>query len=296
VRDDVSGYPGAPPDWYADPAGGPGKRWWDGYTWSDAVVLPSEPPLQPGAALPGYGAPGDPGAGYGSGAAPSWGAAQAFGNPSALLDTQLRVSRQARVAVVVIGIYFLWEYIVLRLQKGFFRSLGHQYHLVIIASQHNRKAPAFHANGGFSPIGDLIALATIAAVVVACIWQHRAASTARALGYPSTHSPSWGVGCWFVPVVAIWMPYQALRDCLPPGDPNRALVKRFWLYFVGQGFLATAAFVAALFSTSVSLAFCVPGALLCLGMLYTSPQVVAAITSAHQAALGRGGTGTPMSG
>ena len=36
-----SGYPGAPPGWYPDPAGGPGQRWWNGYAWTEATVLPS---------------------------------------------------------------------------------------------------------------------------------------------------------------------------------------------------------------------------------------------------------------
>src|ERR1700723_2401090 len=42
-----SGYPGAPPGWYADPAGGPGQRWWDGYAWNEAVITPATPPAPP---------------------------------------------------------------------------------------------------------------------------------------------------------------------------------------------------------------------------------------------------------
>jgi hypothetical protein len=63
-------------------------------------------------------------------------------------------------------------------------------------------------------------------VIVACVWQHRAAAAARAQGFPARRSPAWGVGSWFVPVVNLWMPYSALRDCLPPGDPRRAHVLR----------------------------------------------------------------------
>ena len=47
-----SGYPGAPPGWYPDPAGGPGQRWWDGYAWSEAVVLPQQAPPPPWAGAP----------------------------------------------------------------------------------------------------------------------------------------------------------------------------------------------------------------------------------------------------
>ena len=53
--------------------------------------------------------------------------------------------------------------------------------------------------------------------------------------------------------------------------------------------LALAAVVAAFSSTSLSLVFSVPGALLCLGMLSTAPRFVSAIASSHRQALGRPG-------
>jgi hypothetical protein len=42
--------PGAatiPPGWYADPAGGNGKRWWDGSRWTEHVRMPEEPAPAP---------------------------------------------------------------------------------------------------------------------------------------------------------------------------------------------------------------------------------------------------------
>ena len=42
--------PGAamiPPGWYADPAGGNGKRWWDGGRWTEHVRMPEEPAPAP---------------------------------------------------------------------------------------------------------------------------------------------------------------------------------------------------------------------------------------------------------
>ena len=58
MSDQSGGYPGAPPGWYPDPAGGPGQRWWDGYAWTDATVLPQQPPPPPwAAAAPPIGPP-----------------------------------------------------------------------------------------------------------------------------------------------------------------------------------------------------------------------------------------------
>jgi hypothetical protein len=208
-----------------------------------------------------------------------------------LLDGELRISQLARAAVVIIGIYYLWEFINLQLESSLYRSIGHQYHRMIVARENNQPVPHLdfsnHANSGLVALGGLLGLATIGAVVVACMWQYRAASTARALGYAAKHSPGWGVGCWFVPIVALWMPYQALRDCLPPDDPNRRLVRTFWAFFIGQAVFALAAAVAAFSSPSLSLVFSVPGALLCLGMLSTAPRFVSAIAVAHRHALGR---------
>ncbi len=179
-----------------------------------------------------------------------------------------------------------------------YRELGHQYHRLIQASQHHQTAPQITVPaglyGGFSVVTGLVGLLTIGAVVVACIWQYRAASTARAMGLPAKHSPGWGVGCWFVPIVNYWMPYQALRDCLPVEDPHRSVVKWFWFFFIGQGLFMLMTVVSVFFSTSLSLAFAIPAALLCLGWLATAPRFVAAVASAHRVALVADGTGTPI--
>ena len=97
------------------------------------------------------------------------------------------------------------------------------------------------ARAGFSPSASSSGVLTLAAVVVACIWQHRAASAGRALGIPSRRSPAWGVGSWFVPVVNLWMPYSAVRDCLPPDDPHRPRVLHWWIAWLVAASLSSAA-------------------------------------------------------
>jgi hypothetical protein len=170
------------------------------------------------------------------------------------------------------------------------RQLRQQIDRAIHAANNHQPAPRItfttHANLAVSLVSDLLGLAAIAAVVGACMWQHRAASTARALGYAAKHSPGWGVGCWFVPIVNLWMPYQAIRDCLAPGDPNRRLVKQFWFCFIGQQVFLPAVIVTGFFSSGVSLALSIPGALLALGLVSTAPRFVTAIAAAHREAVG----------
>jgi hypothetical protein len=92
--------------------------------------------------------------------------------------------------------------------------------------------PSLYQSGpaqALSVFVDLASLGALALFVLFLVWQYRAAVLARRLGYPARLSPGWGVGCWFVPVVDLWMPYQAIRDCLPPGNRVRGTVRRAWL-------------------------------------------------------------------
>jgi hypothetical protein len=294
MSDEVTGYPGAPPDWYPDPAGGPGKRWWDGYAWTDGVVLPTPQPPPPagagGAADAGYGVPGHEMHGYGVGGyGTPWYSTAPVGNAGALLGDELRLERLGRVATITLGFFYVWQYVSIRAEASGLRQLRHQIDRAIRASDNHQPVPPItfttHANLAVTLVSDLVSLAAIAAVICACIWQYRAASTARALGYQAKHSPGWGVGCWFVPIISLWMPYQAIRDCLTPGDPNRRLVKQFWICFIGQQVFLPAVIVASFFSSGVSLALSIPGVLLALGLVSTAPRLVVAIASSHRDAV-----------
>ena len=67
------------------------------------------------------------------------------------------------------------------------------------------------------------------------MWQHRANVAAQALGLPLTRSPGWGIAGWFIPIVNFWFPYEAVRDNLPPDDPTRPLVIRWWVGMLTMG-------------------------------------------------------------
>ena len=274
-----SGYPGAPPGWYPDPAGGPGLRWWDGYAWTDTTVLPERPPPPPWASAP-------PPQGPPSEAAPWAVAAERLDAyvTSRLVDDELRLAPAARWAVAVPAVYFIVNLIVLRVNAAQWRTLGHEFRVTWHDAQNHNTPPAYNAPSGGVPYSLSVAIGVlvVAAVIVACIWQHRAASAARALGYPSERSPAWGVGCWFVPIVNLWMPYRSIRDCLPPGDPQRTRVLRWWVALLAAGCLWLTADICALVSTGLALAVSIPAAVAAVALVAVSYGVVPAIAAAHR--------------
>ena len=90
---------------------------------------------------------------------------------------------------------------------------------------------------------------------------------------------------WFIPVVNLWMPYQAIRDCLAPSDPNRTVVLRFWLCTVGMEIGTVVTFIGLMFSTTFAVVIAIPTALCALGVLASAPKVVTSIATAHRAAV-----------
>lgn len=135
----------------------------------------------------------------------------------------------ARAAVVVYPALAFALGVVGFIYAPHFRLFFHEFRLAYDAARNNNTgfvlppAPSVpNWNLWFSPF-------SIAARIVFLIWQYRAASVARQLGYPARHSPGWGVAFWFIPVVNFWMPYQAIRDCLPPGHPERKTVLQVWI-------------------------------------------------------------------
>lgn len=135
-------------------------------------------------------------------------------------------------------------------------------------------------------VTPVIGLVNLAGFILFLIWQSRAASTARSLGYPARRSPALGVGGWFIPVCFFWFPYQAIRDCLPPGHPQRRLVLSMWLFLVAQSCIAIAAAVLLFFGpTPVALAVQDVGALATAAYAYLAFTVVGVIYTNHRQVL-----------
>jgi len=266
VSDEPSGYPGAPPGWYPDPAGGPGQRWWDGYAWNEATVLPAH--LQP--------------------PAPTWEVASqrlAAVTASGQVADARSMARLARFSLPFAGVSTLLLLLYTRLNAGTLREFGHQFHRAVEAGQQNVTPPPITVqpiSGSFGAVVSLVDLLGVAALIINLIWQHRAATAARALNLPARRSPGLGVGGWFIPVCNFWFPYQAIRDCLPAEDPHRVLVLRWWLAYLGMGLFTGATLLIAMFNSSASLVTLVPGALCAVAVLASAPGVVRAVDSAQQ--------------
>ena len=279
MSDDSAGYPGAPPGWYADPAGGPGQRWWDGYAWTEATALPAAPPPPPASAYPSN-LPPPP---------PAYGAPQpwlpAARNARDLVGEELRISRWARIAIAFPAILILVDLIGWVATASQWRNFGHQFNVALNAAQNHQTAPVLTAPDPYGGFSAVLLLFGIAAIVVECVWQFRAASAARAMGLPAKRSPGWGVGFWFIPVVNLWMPYQAIRDCLAHDDPNRAMVMRYWLLYLGMELGLVLTIIGLMASTPVGVVFALGTGLCALGVLATAPRVVMSIAVAHRAAV-----------
>jgi hypothetical protein len=134
-----------------------------------------------------------------------------------------------------------------------------------------------------SPVLELI---NIAGFVLFLVWQNRAATTARFLGYPARRSPALGVGGWFIPVCNFWFPYQALRDCLPPGHRERRMVLHMWLWLVAAQCVSVVTAILLFFGpTPVALAIRDVGAFATVIYAYLAFKVVVAIYNDHRRVL-----------
>jgi hypothetical protein len=248
-----------PAGWYADPSGQPAWRWWAGDQWSGHLA-----PM----ALP-----------YPSGGGSERQVAAFLQTKQARLDGFIAVAVWIWVAVGIAGVLLNWA------NADYYRALWHWWHASLHARSVGVPAPAQPRPPLSMSLFSLVSLGLLAVEVFFFIWQYRAATVARSLRYSALHSPGWGVGCWFVPVVNLWMPYQAIRDCLPSGHARRRQVLYTWLLFLLTGFLVPARLVAQIGAppAGVVLSLISIGVFIAVGL--NAYRVVTAIATDHRDAV-----------
>ena len=169
---------------------------------------------------------------------------------------------------------------------AYYRALWRWWHAVLHAANAGQPAPAQPAMPIANSLFSLISLGIIAIDVFFLIWQHRSATTARALRYPARRSPAWGVGCWFVPVVNLWMPYQAICDCLPPGHPARRQALYAWLLFLSTIPLLPTTLVALVGAPTLGVALALASMCVEFALGLNAYRVVTAIATDHRNRVG----------
>jgi len=131
---------------------------------------------------------------------------------------------------------------------------------------------------------SLLGLAFVGLLIA---WIYQAGKFAEMNGWPTVRNRTLGAFSILIPIVNFWFPYQAIRDCLPLDDPNRARILQWWLaYMVGE-VVGGAAFIAAFFSSGTAAALSIPAAVLWIAVLAFAPRVVTSVTVAHREALAR---------
>jgi small-conductance mechanosensitive channel len=84
----------------------------------------------------------------------------------------------------------------------------------------------------------LFLLGYVGAAIAVPMWCHRAYRNLPALGAQNLRfSPGWAAGAWFVPVLALWRPYEVLRETWqnsrPQGEPWTLLKIYWWAWLIG---------------------------------------------------------------
>jgi hypothetical protein len=248
-----------PAGWYADPSGLYWWRWWDGSRWTQNVA--------PDAAMQFSG--------------------EATTQTAALLQAkQARLDGFMALAVLIwaaigaVGLLVNW------VSVDYYRATWHWLHAALHAIGKQQQAPPPPHRPLWNSLFSLVGLGDLVIEIYFLIWQHRAATLARALGYPYRHSPGWGVGCWFVPIVNLWMPYQAIRDCLPPGHHVRRQVLYAWLAFLMITIVLVPAILVTLVVAPGAVVFLIIvslGAYAAVGLL--ARRVVIAVAADHSEAI-----------
>ena len=97
--------------------------------------------------------------------------------------------------------------------------------------------------------GLLSSASIVAAAIAFCLWIHRASWNLRALTQgPVRFSPGWSVGCFFVPIVNLFRPYQVMNEIYrvshgrQSGSPLLGIWWASWLVGGYLGWTATRLF------------------------------------------------------
>lgn len=204
-----------------------------------------------------------------------------------MVDAERRIGAFARWALIAFAAAAVGGIAVRVGYTSVLSTYAHWLRLSWDAARDHAAAPAPpQLPAAYVELTYLASLVELAMGIAFLVWQHRAAATARWLGLPGRHTPGWGVAFWFIPVANLWCPYQALRDCLPPGHAARRRVLGCWLLYLAAAVTSTSAYVVAFFSQPAAVALLVVLAALWVAILVVGQRLIATVSDAHRAIVG----------
>lgn len=91
----------------------------------------------------------------------------------------------------------------------------------------------------------------LAMIVLFCIWIYRANYNARQLGAAEMKfTPGWAVGWYFIPILNLWKPYQAMKEIWKASanpahwqdEPRGSILPLWWTFFLISNWVSNLSF------------------------------------------------------
>lgn len=138
-----------------------------------------------------------------------------------------------------------------------------------------------------------VTLAFLSCVIVVGRWIYRASANAHAISDEMTISPGWAVGSYFVPILNLFRPYQAMREVWLAShfrgnwhaEPTPSLLIAWWALWIITNILGNLAWRLDASNLEAALIFDVTGAVL------NAPLSVALIVLMRRIARAQAGAG-----
>ena len=244
------------PGWYPDPWRPGQRRWWDGKGWTDHTWDPSAPQAATPASF------------------------VVHPDPRRDLNDERNAGQWAKRGFVA---YFVGRTVGGLISIAVFNDFIDDVQRSI--DTNGRSQPA---NSGVSVLNLPFSVLSILGLVAILLWAYKAATVAQNLHYPARRGTVWAVIGWFVPIVNFWFPYQCVRDCLAPGNPERRTVRLWWtMYLIGLGIWLPAIFVSLFSSLALGFALALPAIIVGAVEVSLAMRVVDAVETDHGTAINR---------
>jgi len=305
--------------WYPDPWGTDGERYFDGAAWgresrpvggvaaapvADPLAAAARPPMPvgPPAALadpPVTASPGPP-SDAGPGAAPAawhrdpwglaamrwWDGAQWTGYvsgppPAALAPPDLvgerSLARWLRPALLIAGVAQAVALVTSVDQAQWIVD-----HWSAVSRPNGGDIPAMPPSTA-SSLGQIASLTGFAIAILFMLWFYRAASTGWSSGIPARRGPMLATLSFIIPILNLWWPYQAALDMVPADDPQRGVIRRWWVLWLTAMLCVALILPAAAISTETAArAVAGVGAVAMIAAAFAARAVVEYITATHE--------------